>query len=39
MSDLFHGLQFIREHINEILVLTKEDWRSHAHKLLLALKN
>ena len=37
MSDLFHGFQFIRAYIDELLVLTKVDWIDHVHKLELTL--
>ena len=33
MNDLFHGLEFIREYIDDLLILTKGDWTDHLHKL------
>ena len=33
MNDLFHGLEFIRACIDDLLVLTKGDWVYHVQKL------
>ena len=35
MNDLFHGLEFIRTCIDDLLVLTKGDWKYHVHNLEL----
>ena len=35
MNDLFHGLEFIRAYIYEILILTNGYWKNHVHKLEL----
>ena len=32
-NDLFHGFELIREYIDEILILTKEDWTDHVQKM------
>ena len=37
MNDLFHGFEFIRVHIDELLVLTKVYWTDHVQKLELTL--
>ena len=37
MNDLFHGLEFIRAYIDEILILTKEECAYHVKKLELTL--
>ena len=34
MNDLFHGFEFIRAYIDNLLVLTKGDLTDHVHKLL-----
>ena len=33
MNDLFHGFKFIRAYIDDLLILTKEDWTDHVHNL------
>ena len=33
MDDLFHGFEFIRAYIDEILILTKGDWTDNLQKL------
>ena len=38
MNDLFHGFEFIRAYINELLIITKEDWTDHVYMLELMLK-
>ena len=37
MNDLFCGFEFIREYIDNILILTQGDWTDHLHKLELIL--
>ena len=37
MNGLFHGFEFIRAYINDILILTRRDWTYHLHKLKLTL--
>ena len=37
MNDLFHGFEFIREYIFDLLDLTKEDWTDHVQNLELTL--
>ena len=37
MNDLFHGLEFIRAYIGDLLELTNGYWTDHVHKLELAL--
>ena len=37
MNDLFHGFEFIRAYIDNILILTKGYWTDHVHKLDLKL--
>ena len=37
MNDLFHGLNFIRAYIEDLLILTKEHWKNPAQKLKLTL--
>ena len=32
MNDLFHGFEFIRAYIDELLILTKGDWKDHVQK-------
>ena len=33
MNDLFHGIEFIRVYIYDLLILIKVDWTYHVHKL------
>ena len=33
MNDLFHGFDFIRAYIDELLILPKGDWTDHMQKL------
>ena len=33
MNDLFHGFEFIRAYIDDLLILTKVDCTYHIHKL------
>ena len=33
INDLFHGFEFIRAYIDDILILPKGDWTYHLHKL------
>ena len=33
MNELFAGFEFVRAYIDDLLILTKEDWRDHLHKL------
>ena len=33
MNDLFHGFEFIRVYIYDLLILTKGDWKNHIQKL------
>ena len=35
MNDLFHGFEFIRVYIYDMLILTKGDWTYHVHNLVL----
>ena len=35
MDDLFHGFEFIRAYIDEILILSKGYWTYHLHDLEL----
>ena len=37
MNDLFHGFEFIRACIYDLLILTKGDWADHIQKLELTL--
>ena len=37
MNYLFHGFEFIRAYIDDLLILTKGDWTDHIHKLELSL--
>ena len=37
MNDLYHGLEFIRAYIEDILILTKGDWTDHVQKIELTL--
>ena len=37
MSDLMTGLQFVRTYLDDVLVLTKNTWEDHLHKLDLVL--
>ena len=37
MIYLFHGFEFIRAYIDEILILTKGEWTYHVQKLELKL--
>ena len=37
MNDLFHGFEFIRAYIEDVLILTKGDWTDHVQKLELTL--
>ena len=37
MNDLFHGFEFIRVYIDDLLILTKVDWTDHIQKLELTL--
>ena len=37
MNDLFHGFEFIRAYIDDLLILTKGDWADHLQKLELTL--
>ena len=37
MNDLFHGFEFIRAYIDDILILTKGGWTDHLQKLELPL--
>ena len=37
MNDLFHGFEFIRAYIEDVLILTKVDWTDHVHNLELTL--
>ena len=37
MNYLFHGYEFICAYINDLLVLTKVDWKYHIHNLELTL--
>ena len=33
MNDLFHVFEFIRAYIENILILTRGDWKYHVQKL------
>ena len=33
MNDLFHGFEFIRVYIDDMLILNKGDWTDHVQKL------
>ena len=33
MNDLFHGFEFVRAYIDDILILTKGYWTDHVQKL------
>ena len=37
MKDLFHGFELIRGYIDNLLVLTKGDWKYHVQNLELTL--
>ena len=37
MNDLFHGFEFIRAYIYELLILTEGYWTYHVHTLELTL--
>ena len=37
MIYLFHGFEFIRAYIDNLLILTKGDWTDHLQKLELTL--
>ena len=37
MNDLFHGFEFICANIDDLLILTKGDWKDHIQKLELTL--
>ena len=37
MNDLFHGFEFIRSYIDELLILTKLDWKNHVKNLELTM--
>ena len=37
MNDLFHGFEFIRTYIDELLILAKGYWKDHVHNLELTL--
>ena len=37
MNYLFHGFEFIRVYIDDLLVLTKGDWIYHVHNMELTL--
>ena len=37
MNDLFHGFEFIRVYVDDILVLKKGDWTYHVQILGLTL--
>ena len=37
MNDLFHGFEFTRAYIYDLLILTKGDWADHIQKLELTL--
>ena len=37
MNDLFHGFEFIRAYIDDILILAKGDWTDYIQKLELTL--
>ena len=37
MNDLFHGFEFIRVYIDDLLILTKGYWTDHVQKLELPI--
>ena len=37
MNDLFHGFEFIRAYIDNLLILTKGYWTDHVQNLELTL--
>ena len=37
MNDLYHGYEFIRAYIEDLLILTKGDWTYHVQKLELTI--
>ena len=37
MNDLFNGFEFIRAHIDDLLIITKGDWTDHIQKLELTI--
>ena len=37
MNDLFHGFEFIRAYMDDILILTIREWKYHIQKLELTL--
>ena len=37
MNDLYHGLEFIRAYIDDLLISIKRDWTDHVHKLELTI--
>ena len=39
MNEMFRGFEFIREYINELLIITKGDWSDHLNKLERVLQN
>ena len=38
ISEMFRGFEFIREYINDLLIITKGDWSDRLEKLELTLK-
>ena len=39
MNKMFHGFEFIRAYVNDLLIITKVDWSNQLEKLELNLKN
>ena len=37
MNDLFHGFEFIYLYIDNLFILTQEDWTDHVQNLELTL--
>ena len=39
MNEIFRGFEFIRTYINDLLIITKDDWSNHLNKLERDLQN
>ena len=37
MNDLYHGLEFIRAYIDDLLISINRDWTDHEHELELTI--
>ena len=38
-NEMFHGIEFIRTYIYELLIITNGDWSNHLNKLDLLMEN